>query len=520
MSADGADYTFADAPSPEALAKFPLNDFGNARRLVRLVGGVIEPDGRVNTRSCQLLYLRERGWIAFNGRYWDLGCGDELARRWAHRVAEGLIAQGAFTAVTGKAWTEFVTRSGNAGASSAMLTQAQSYLGADLADFDTDPLALNLENGVIRFRRHRVTKAPIVEFEPRHDPGDRMTRMCAARWDPKAKRPLFDAHAKFCQPDADTRHYFHKVFGYTATGVTKEQLFVILQGKGGDGKSTLTNAVRETLGSYGISASVETFLDTGLKRAGEASPDLARLAGDTRMISTAEPPRGSKLASSQIKAFTGGAPITARELRQGIFEFSPIGKVVLECNTRPQINDSDDGIWRRTRIILFENQVPKDRIDLDLPDKLKGERSGILNWIAEGVLAWMAEGLKSPPAVLAALEDYRRGSNVFAEWFAERVVLDARERTLSSEFYRSYKEWCEEEGEAKPMNATAFGRALSDLQIVFAGKDRKGKKLRRGGRLKDYRDAPAADGGASDPQVSPGGPSAADRYPDDDWVER
>ena len=525
---DGGGYAFPSAPSPEELAALPANDYGNGLRLVRLVGGVVEADGSVDTRACELLYLRERGWIAFNGRFWDLRGGEERARRWAHKVAAGLIGQTPIALKSGvKGWLDFVTRSGNAGASSAMLTQAASYLGADLGDFDKDPMALNVANGVLRFRRDRATKAPKVVFEPRHDPADRMTRICSVAYDAKAERPLFDAHLLFCQPAEDTRHYLHNAFGYASTGVTKEQMFLILQGLGGDGKSTWVNAVREVLGTYAVTAAIETFLDTGVKKAAEASPDIARLAGDTRLISTAEPPRGSKLASSAIKSFTGGAPLTARELRQGIFEFMPIGKVILECNNRPAINDSDDGIWRRTRIVLFEHQVPKDRIDLDLPDKLRGEYSGVLNWLVEGVLSWMSEGLPSPPSVREALEDYRRGSNDFVEWLNDCVVMDKESKLPSAELFRSYKDWCEREGVERPMSRTMFGRALGDRQIILAGKNGAGNIQRRGARLRPAYErgdssastAPATTLTLFSPGGSLSGGAPADPFDDEGWVE-
>lgn len=478
---------FPAAPTPDELAAFPLNDLGNAMRLIRLVGGRFEDDGTVDPSQARLLYLRERGWIAFDGRIWDLRGGEERARRFAHAAAQGLVTQGEMAqqqhGLNAKAWADFVTKSGQAGATSAMLAQAASYLAVDLEVFDRDPMALACENGVLSFTRDKEGR-PKVVFSRGHDPADRFTRMASARWDPKAEAPLLRDLLAFCQPDAAMQAYLQKVFGYAATGSTRNQVFVILQGKGGDGKSTLVNAVRETLGGYAVAADVAIFLDTGPRRAGEASPEIARLAGDTRLISVGEPPRGSKLASAAIKSFTGGSPVTARELRQGIFEFTPAGKVILECNGRPSIADTDDGIWRRTRIVLFEKQIPADQVDEDLPAKLRGERDGILRWLAEGVLAWMAEGLSSPPAMAAALEDYRRGSNPFAEWLNDELVRDEHAVVASSELYAAYKLWMEEQGHERPMTQTTFGRALGDQQIILAGRDNGGKKLRRGARLR------------------------------------
>jgi putative DNA primase/helicase len=484
-------FDFPSAPTDEEMAGYPLNDLGNAQRLIRLVHGSFRDDGSVDTRHCELLYLRDRGWIAFNGRHWDLLAGDELARRTAHRVARGLgglYQQLVAREVPVKAAMDFIVRAGNAGASSAMLTQAAAYLAVALDDFDTDPLAINVRNGVLRFGRTTAGK-PRLAFAAGHQPSDRFTRMAEVDYDPKAKSVAFDPFLAEVQPRPEMRAYIAKVFGYSSTGDTSEQAFFILQGLGGDGKSTLVNAVRDMLGTYAVTAAVETFLDTGAKRSAEASPDIARLAGDTRLVSTAEPPAGSKLASGAIKTFTGGGRIAARELRQGIFEFEPFCKILVECNRRPSISDIDDGIWRRLRIVPFEVQFPKAAQDRALPRKLAADRPAILNWLAAGILAWMADGLSEPPRVEEAIDDYRRGSNPFGEWRADRLVLDKESRVKAKDLYDDYKLWCDQQGHERPMTQTTFGRALGDLQVIRCGKDGSGAVLRRGARLRTLHDA-------------------------------
>lgn len=517
-------HAFPGAPSPEELLRFPWNDLGNSQRLIRLVGGRFDDDGLVDHRAARLLYLRNRGWIAFNGRHWDLAAGEEIARRWTHKVAGGLHAQSEAMREERddrgkpvwdklpKAWLDFVNRTGSSGSSGAMLAQAASYLTVDLDDFDRDPLALNVANGTVKFRRGEGGWK--VAFSPVHDPGDRMTRICGAKWEPKAACPQFDRFLSWCQPQAEMAAYLQSLAGYMATGLTKEQLFIILQGKGGDGKSTLVNALRHVLHTYAVTAAVETFLDTGMKRSGEASPDIARLAGDTRLICTAEPPRGSKLATGAIKSFTGGGTIVARELRQGIFEFEPTGKVVIECNGRPAINDTDDGIWRRIRILLFERQLKEHEIDKDLPAKLEAEASGILNWLIAGVISYLQHGLPTPEKVRGAIEDYRRGSNPFAQWWADRVILEPEAVELAGDLYRNYKDWCEANGHERPMTQTTFGRALGDMQILLCGKDSTGRVRRKGAKLRADYDHGAGDlmdpDRAPHPLHGPGGLSAAD----------
>lgn len=509
MSVDGS-FGYSGAPSPEELARFDLNDFGNAMRLIRLVGGTVDEAGEIGLDAATLLYLREIGWIGWNGRHWDLKLGQRLAERTAHKVAQGLVAQYPWLQEKAdkKTAAGFVRAAGNAGSISAMLRVAESYLQVDLDDFDRDPLVLTVENGTLRFRRE-VGDGLVVDFRP-HDPRDRITRMAHVRYDPDARCKTWDTSLAFWQRDERMRDYLRRLAGYVATGYTHEQAFVIFQGKGRDGKSTYVGALRELLGDYADVADVRTFLDTGQRGGADASPDLARLAGDCRLVSVAEPPRGAKLNEAMIKSFTGGAPILARRLRQDLFSFLPKPKVLMECNSRPVIRGDDEGIWRRIRLVLWEHQLAKEEVDRTLPDKLRAEYPGILNWIIQGIGDYLSDGLAEPERVSAAMEDYRKGSSPFGEWFLERVELVEGVKTPAKHFYDDWKEWAEAQGIEKPMSQRAFGDALADRQIIRAGKDSRGNVLRMGARLRERF-------GASDSAPSAGGGSGASPFDDAPW---
>lgn len=508
-------------PSAQDLAGYPLNDFGNAMRFVRYVGGEVDPDGDVtNLSAATVLYVRNHGWVGFNGRHWDLKAGEGLARKWAAKVARGMHAQAAVLSAqlagTGASKKEmeapydFAESCGNSGRMDAMLKVAKTYLEVELEAFDLDPLALNVRNGTLIFRRKRDGKGKVIgadyTFKDRHDPADRITRMAEVSYDPAAQAPVFHSVLATWQPQEVLRRYLQVLTGYGMTGDTSEQIFIIFQGKGRDGKSTFMNMLRKLSGSYAATADVKTFLEQGVKGGGDASPDLARLAGDTRLVSTAEPPKNAKLSDDRIKSFTGGGNITARHLREGIFEFEPVGKVFMECNSRPQPQGTDEGIWRRLKLLLWENQIEKGTEDKELPGKLAGEWPGILNWIVEGVVRWLTEGVKDPPRVLEAIDEYRKGSSPFAEWAGDYLHLDKGASTLATELYASYKTFITDRDE-KPMSQTAFGKALADLQIIRGKRDNVGRVMRTGARLKTDSER-SADQAAASIEDGAGGPSS------------
>jgi putative DNA primase/helicase len=511
-------------PSAKELSGYPLNDFGNAMRFIRYIGGQVDEDGEIRDLSATtVLYVRNHGWVGFNGQHWDLKAGEGLARKWAAKVARGMHAQAEILSADARerglakkeidAPYDFAESCGNSGRMDAMLKVAKTYLEVDLDVFDRDPLALNVRNGTLFFRRIRDAKGKATgaefKFRDHHDPSDRLSRMAEVSYDPKAEAPTFHAVLATWQPQEVLRRYLQVLTGYGMTGDTSEQIFIIFQGKGRDGKSTFMNMLRKLFGSYAATADVKTFLEQGVKGGGDASPDLARLAGDTRLVSTAEPPKNAKLSDDRIKSFTGGGNITARHLREGIFEFEPVGKVFMECNSRPQPQGSDEGIWRRLKLLLWENQIEKGTEDKELPHKLAAEWPGILNWIVEGIMRWLVEGVQDPPRVLEAIDEYRKGASPFAEWVGDFLVIDKKATTPASELYGSYKTFITDRDE-KPMSQTAFGRALADLQIIRGGRDGVGRILRSGARLKSEaeRSADSAaeqEGGAGGPSIPPSG---------------
>lgn len=495
------------APAPEELAQFDLTALGHAQRLIRLSGGRFDPNGDVDLRDATLLYVPERGWVAFNGRFWDAERGELLARRLAHRIVEGLKSDGQrqvlMERVTPKVYFAAIEAASSPGGTAGMIKQAEIYLAVHAEDFDKDPLALNCRNGTLKFRKAKTGKL-VVAFA-RHDPADRITRMAEVDYDPAAPADLWARSMAEWLPDAAVRRFMQALMAYCCTGLTHEQVFVLFQGLGRDGKSTLVYVIRQLLGTYAATSDVKTFLDAGMKSGGDANADIARLAGDTRLVSTAEPPRSAKLAEAMIKSFTGGAPILARRLHKEFFEFEPAGKVIMECNNRPTIKGDDEGIWRRLILILFENQVPKDKVDKTLKTQLVKEAAGVLNWIIEGLGLYMAEGLVQPERVLAAIEDYRKGSSPFGEWLMVRVEIDRDAKIEASLLYDDYKRWMLAQGheDRQVMSQRAFGSALADRQIIRCGTNGQGRVMRSGARLR-----PETEDSGMTAAASPGGPSS------------
>jgi putative DNA primase/helicase len=378
--------------------------------------------------------------------------------------------------------------SGNRGRTASMLGQAEAVPGVavPLRMLDPDALRVNVANGTLVFAvgdyvdEDGVRKIAdvTVDVEP-HDPKHKMTRLGGADWLPGGQdwadmAPEWAAHLAKVLPDEAVRDYFQKALGYSLTGLTVEQCMFMLQGQGGDGKSLTMDVCAAAMGDYAIASDVRTWLHTGNKGGDGPSEDRARLAGASRLVMTAEPPKGSRINDEFIKRYTGGGTVVARGLNMPTFEFVPSGKLFMEVNAKPRVPGDDKGIWRRIKLVPFPVSIPKEERDLGLKSRLvANELEGVLAWLVEGAQNYLREGLIEPPAIAEAIEAYQRSANPFGEWMIESCVMEAGVKTTAAELKGHFDAWAIDQG-YEPMTATAFGRSLGDRQLL--------KKKGAGGR--------------------------------------
>jgi putative DNA primase/helicase len=115
-------------------------------------------------------------------------------------------------------------------------------------------------------------------------------------------------------------------------------------------------------------------------------------------------------------------------------------------------------------LIPFTITIPKPEQDKGLPEKLEVEQAGILRWAVEGCTIWQKKGLGMPDEVKTATEGYREEMDIIARFLAECTFESESERVQTSELYRTYKKWCEDNGE-RPLTGNAFGRRMTERGV-------------------------------------------------------
>lgn len=316
------------------------------------------------------------------------------------------------------------------------LAKADRKHAATIEQWDADPWLLNTLAGVVDLRTGCIRP---------HQPDDYMTKITAVA--PGGVCPLWlDVLNKVTAGDAEMQAYLKRMCGYCLTGSIREHALFFAFGTGGNGKGVMINTLTGILKAYAAVASMETFTASQSDR---HPADLAMLRG-ARLVTAQETEEGRRWAESRIKAMTGGDPITARFMRQDFFTFEPVFKLLIAGNHRPGLRGVDEAIRRRMNLLPFTVTIPASDRDPDLPEKLKAEWPGILQWAIDGCLEWQQDGLAAPLAVVAATADYLDAEDAMATWLAECCEAEPNRNVdplPSSLFYSSWRTWSEAAGE-------------------------------------------------------------------------
>ena len=145
------------------------------------------------------------------------------------------------------------------------------------------------------------------------------------------------------------------------------------------------------------------------------------------------------MSESTVKKLCSQDEIEARFMRENSFTFVPSHLAMLCTNHKPSISGTDDGIWRRLKLIPFEANLNHLGKDVDMPEKLKGEFAGILNWCVEGLVAYKQNGLGSCAAVDDATEGYRDSEDEFSEVYSQLFVEDADAISSVTDSFKAYQ---------------------------------------------------------------------------------
>lgn len=434
-----------DPATQEPTRRFRLTDLGNAERLVHHAGQ-------------DLRYVHEWArWLVWTGKRWEPDRAGLVKRR-AKAAVRQIYAEAANVADDDarKEIAKWAIRSEARQRIDAMVDLAQSEKGVAVLSegLDPDPWLLNVANGALDLTTGKLRQ---------HERAALATKLAPVPYDPAARCPTWLAFLETIMAgNRDLIEFLQRAIGYSLTGLVSEQVLFFAHGTGANGKSTFTETLAAMLGDYAQKAP-RGLLTMKPGQSDGVPNDVARLPG-ARFVVSNEVEEGRRLAEAQVKDLTGGDTLTARFMRGEFFEFSPTHKLWVYGNHKPEVRGTDEGIWRRIRLIPFEVTIPGDKQDRRLPAKLRAELPGILAWAVQGCLDWQRDGLGTPAEVKAATEAYRAEMDVIAEFLAESCVMTPNAATTKAALYEAYSAWCESSGE-RALTMRKFGGRLRERGV-------------------------------------------------------
>lgn len=320
-----------------------------------------------------------------------------------------------------------------------LLRDARDVHAFSRANLDANDDLFNVENGTLNlatgeFYQHRAS--------------DMLSKVANVTYDATARSADFEKFIdEIMQGDTEKAKYLQKVCGLSLTAdVSCEQFWLLYGATTRNGKSTLVETLAHVLGDYSTAALPETLALRKSKDSRAASGDIARLDG-ARLLVMSEPPRRMLFDVALLKTLLGRDKITARQLYEREFTFTPKFKLVINTNNLPLVNDNTLFQSGRVVVIPFEKHFEPAEQDRTLKSRLQSSvnASGILNWLLDGLRLYRAEGLKQPPSIAKATDEYAKNSDKIGLFIAE-CLHPCKQNVAGSAVYNVFANWCDENG--------------------------------------------------------------------------
>ena len=256
-----------------------------------------------------------------------------------------------------------------------------------------------------------------------HGFGDRLpvTSLLPYAYDPAASCPLWESFLNMMLSPADVV----KLQKYLGLGVVnrrrmghivEETLWLI--GGGANGKSTILNVVREVYGHDNVSnASMRALFDRNQDARMRA---VYSIEGRVFNVCSEMDMQDISRDSDAFKRLCSGEAQTARGIGKDIHDAEDIPFLIFAMNQRPSNRRMDAAFRRRIVEIQFNVSVRPEDMDSSLGEKLKGELSGIRNWMIEGYRRLVADGFRFGAGVDG---EYMESNEQYFDMFCESEGL-------------------------------------------------------------------------------------------------
>lgn len=184
---------------------------------------------------------------------------------------------------------------------------------------------------------------------------DNITYCIPHRYDPDARGTANtdSFYTISLEGDHQKRMFFSTMLGYSLTRSAEYQVFFVFKGRGGTGKSTLLDIIRNIVGEDNIA---NLQLDDFTK-------DFGLEALFNKLVNLGDDISGTKLVDSQaFKKASSGDVINANRKHKSALAFAPFAKIIFTSNSYPKIADKTRAMERRMRLVSSDRVIKPEEI--------------------------------------------------------------------------------------------------------------------------------------------------------------
>ena len=377
-------------------------------------------------------------WVVYVGNCWKVDGGNALIADVAkavsrHHITTWYQQASRMNKAEADKLASWAKRSADRSRIESMIYLARGVDGIliDHNKLDADPSMFHVATG-----RIDLTTGRHEESIPEH----LNTMLAPVRFDPTATAPIWDRSLEEWHPDPAQRAYLQRLVGEAAIGTVRDHLLCIHFGGGANGKGTFINALAHVFGNYFVVPHKSLLTVTRNDEHATVTASLFR----RRLAVASETERRIKLNEAIVKNLTGGDTLRARRMREDEWSFEPTHSLWLQTNHLPEIAGTDEGIWRRVRVVPWIESFAGEKGDIRLGEKLRAEAPGILNWVIRGALDWQEYGLTEPSSVIEATAEYRKAEDKVARFISEHDYQFADDLHVEAAIIQSqWADWSE-----------------------------------------------------------------------------
>lgn len=226
--------------------------------------------------------------------------------------------------------------------------------------------------------------------------------------------------------------------GFSLIGSYKDfQIYMILYGSGGEGKSTFLNKFMKIIGKPNVSnVSLEALSDQQ-----EAKFATSKLYHKSANVFADISPKFMN-QTNIVKTLTGGDTTTAQFKYQDPFEFENEAKLIFSANDLPAFNDFTDGFKRRPIIVTFhkikhfKEQFKDEDFEREMPAFVHECLLAYKNALETGTFP-VTKYMKQQK------QDWINANDNIGNWISDCCTTNPGDKEKAVYLYNNYKNYCQ-----------------------------------------------------------------------------